>query len=419
MSSRNQRPVSKRAAATVFYMLAIGSGVLRSFSVGFDIVALNTVLSDPIVYGFMSQWVSFICTFAAVAILSIRVRMDGKRQPLGFSLDPDFGRIGLLPKKPMTYIVLSGIFAGISTFSYYFIVGQMDASTVLPYGQLVIIYLLMGDLWAEKDTPTIVELQCIISILIGVLLVGVQPGGFDVITLLIVLVPMNISSAFMTFYQRKTKRYEIRPGLRVDSLNMRLWTLFVLNSVMSLLMIPLLPLNFVDIMYQHFSPLLLLMVGSSLTAFFGLVMYIRALGRGSMAIVNSLASVSVILGIPMTLIGNMLIPGAFGTISGDAFFAVLKVFGVLLVLVGVVSLQGTEVRSIVIIKVKPLTGDILPELFEIKGVETASGLAGGYDYLLTIRSRSLGKTSTNILKKIHAIPEIYSVETMVALREYR
>jgi hypothetical protein len=72
---------------------------------------------------------------------------------------------------------------------------------------MVIIYLLLGDLVAEKDTPTIVELQSIISILFGVLLIGAVPGGFDVLSLLIVLGPLNVSSALVTYYQRKTKRY--------------------------------------------------------------------------------------------------------------------------------------------------------------------------------------------------------------------
>lgn len=418
MSSRNQRPVSKRGAATIFYLLALGSGVFRALSVGFDVVALNIILNEPIIYGFLSQWVSFGVTFTAVAFLSIKIKKDGKKQAMGYSLDPDFGRLGVLPKKPMMYLVAAGIFAGTSTFFYYFIIGTTDASAVLPYGQLVVVYLLVGDLWSEKDTPTMIELQCIISILIGALLVGVEPGGFDVPTLLIVLVPMNISSSLVTYYQRKTKRYEIRPGLRVDSLNMRIWTLLVLNSVMTVMMIPLLPANAFETMVSYIGPFFWFMVGSSITTFLALVFYVRALGKGAMSIVNSLSAISVVLGIPMTLIGNFIIPGAFGIISSDMFLWILKILGVVLVIIGVTSLQASDVRSIVIINVKQLTGDLLPALFDIKGVESAAALAGTHDYLLSIKSRSLGKTRNNILKKIQAIPEVRSIETMVVLRDY-
>ncbi|MFW9848168.1 MAG: Lrp/AsnC ligand binding domain-containing protein [Candidatus Thorarchaeota archaeon] len=419
MSSISQRPVSRRAAATIFYVLALGSGVFRAISVVFDIVGINTFFANPILYGFFSQWVSFGVTIGTVAFLSIKKTSNGQQRALGYSLDPDFGRLRLLPKKPTIYLVLAGIFAGVATFFYYYIVGTMDASTVLPYGQLVIIYLLLGDLWAEKDTPTIIEIQCIVSILIGVLLVGVEPGGFDIPTLLIVLIPMNISSALVTYYQKKTKRFELKPGLRVDSLNMRVWMLLVLNIVMSILMFPLLPEDIFDYTMLYLGPLLLFMIGSSLATFLSLVMYIRALGRGSMAVVNSLSSISVVLGIPITLVGDLLIPGAFGTPSSDPFIWTLKFFGVALVMVGVIALQATEVRSLVIIKVKKRTGDILPQLFDIKGVESASGMAGEYDYLLSIKSRSLGKTRTNILKRIQVIPEVESIETMVVLRDYR
>ncbi len=419
MSSQNQRPVSKRGAATIFYLLALGSGVFRTISVGFDLAALNTIANEPIIYGFISQWVSFLVTFAVVAFLSIGVSRKGtKKQALGYSLDPDFGRIGMLPKKPMLYLVAAGIFAGISTFFYCFIVGNTDASAVLPYGQLVIIYLLIGDLWSEKDTPTIIELQCIISILIGVLLVGVEPSGFDIPTLFIVLVPMNISSSLVTYFQRKTKRFEIKPGLKVDSLNMRIWTLLVLNSIMSLMMIPLLPTSALEMMAIYFGPFFWFAAGSSLATFLTLVFYVRALGKGSMSIVNSLSAISVVLGIPMTLIGNIFVPGAFGVVSSDIFQWILKIFGVALVMIGVISLQASDVRSIVIINVKQLTGDLLPVLFDIKGVESAAALAGTHDYLVSIKSRSLGKTRNNILKKLQAIPEVKRIETMVVLRDY-
>ena len=419
MSSVSQRPVSRRPSATVFYTLAIGSGVMRTLSVVFDIAAINTTEVNPIIYGFLAQWVSFLVSIILVASLSIRRTVNGRRQSLGYDLDPDFDRLRILPKKPMIYLVIAGFFAGISTLSYYILTGAANASSMLPYGQLVIIYLLLGDLVAEKDTPTIVEIQSIVSILFGVLLIGSTPSGFDIGALLIVLGPMNVSSAFVTYYQRKTKRYEIRPGLRVDSLNMRLWSLLVLNSVMSLLMIPFMPTNAVELMIDYFVPLFWMMVGSGATTFLALVMYARALGKGSMSIVNSLSAVSVVLGVPVTLIGNLIIPGGFGVIQTDPFMWILTLLGIILVMIGILALQASDVKSIVIIKVKPHTGDLLPQLFDIKGVERASALAGTHDYLLTIKSRTLAKTNSMILKRIQKIPQIEHIETLVVLREYR
>jgi drug/metabolite transporter (DMT)-like permease len=392
---------------------------MRTFAVVFDIVALNSVAIDALTYGFLAQWMSFVVTFFAVAFLSIKKRTNGKKRALGYSLDPDFDKLKLLPRKPMLYIVIAGVFAGISTVAYYVLAGSSDASTVLPYGQLVIMYLLVGDLMAEKDTPTIIEVQSIISILFGVLLVGATPGGFDILTLLIVLGPLNISSALVTYYQRKTKRYEIRPGLRVDSLNMRLWSLLVLNLVLSLFSLPFLEPSSWDVMVTSFIPLSGLMIGTSLTTFLSIVMYVRALGRGSMAVVNSLSSISVVLGIPMTIIGNLLIPGAFGILDADTFLWALKVFGVILVMIGVIALEASDVRSLVMINVKPQTGDLLPQLFDIKGVEKAAALAGPHDYMLTIKSRNLTKTRSMILKKIQMISGIDDVETLVVIKDYR
>jgi hypothetical protein len=419
MSSSRERPVGRHSAISLFYILAIGAGVMRTLSVGFDIVALNTFTISPILYGLVSQWVSFAITLTLVVVLSFKISREGKKRALGYEFDPDFGRISLLPMKPMLYLFIAGAFAGISTFFYYILAGSTDASVVLPYGQLVIIYLLIGDLVAEKDTPTIIEIQCVISVMLGVMLVGIEPGGFNILTLLIVLIPMNMSSAITTFFQRKTKRYELSEGLRVDSLNMRVWSLLFLNIVMTLMSIPFMPGDALIQMMYSFDAGSLLMVGSSITTFFSLVMYIRALGRGTMAVVNSLSSVSVVLGIPMTLIGNLILPGAFGVITSDGMLWILKIFGVTLVMMGVISLEASDVRSLVIVNVKPQVGDILPDLFGIKGVESASGIAGKHDYILSIKSRSLSKARTNILNKIQKIPGVMHVETLVILRDYR
>ena len=419
MSSRSQRPVSRSSASTVFYSLALGSGVMRTVSVVFDSVVLNTMSITPLAYGFIAQWTSFIVTFLVVLVLSIKRTRNGTKRALGYSLDPDFDRLRVLPKKPMLYLALSGAFAGISTLFYYILIGSSDVSTVLPFGQLVIIYLLIGDLLGEKDIPTIIEVQSIISILFGVLLVGATPGGFDVVTLLIVLGPMNVSSALFTYYQRKTKRFEVRAGLRVDSLNMRVWSLLVLNLVMSLLSLPFMNEAAWQSIVTGFVPLLGYMIGSSFATFFSLIMYVRALGRGKMAVVNSLSAISVVLGIPVTVIGNLLIPGAFGVLDADAFMWSLKMFGVILVMMGVLALEASDVRSIVMIRVKPLTGDLLPELFDIRGVEKAAALAGPHDYILTIKSRNLAKTRSMILKRIQKIPGIDDLETLVVIKDYR
>ena len=392
---------------------------MRTASVVFDIVSINTIDVNPLVYGFLAQWVSFLVSVVLVAILSIRITRQGRRQSIGYDLDPDFDRLRILPKRPMIYLAIAGFFAGISTLSYYILAGSADASSMLPYGQLVIIYLLVGDLLAEKDTPTIVEIQSIVSILFGVLLIGSTPSGFDIGALIIVLGPMNISSAFVTYYQRKTKRYEIRPGLRVDSLNMRIWSLLVLNSVMSLLMVPMLPADSLQMMIDYFVPLFWMMVGSGAATFLSLIMYVRALGKGSMSIVNSLSAVSVVLGVPVTLVGNLFIPGGFGVIDTQPFMWILTILGIILVMLGILALQASEVRSIVVIKVKPQTGDLLPQLFDIKGVEKVAALGGPLDYLLTIKSRTLAKTNSMVLKKIQKINGIDRIETLVVMRDHR
>jgi hypothetical protein len=172
-------------------------------------------------------------------------------------------------------------------------------------------------------------------------------------------------------------------------------------------------------MYETFWPSLMLMIGSSVFTFLAIIMYTRALGRGSMSIVNSLTSISVVLGIPIIILGNFILPGAFGDLFADLFLWIVKGFGIILVLIGVIALQATDVRAVVLIKLKPQASGILSELFDIKGVEKASAIAGDYDYLICIKSRSLGKARSNILNKLNTIPEIQYHETLVVLQDFR
>ncbi len=430
MSGVAERPVGRWSAQFIFYALAIGSGVMRALSIAADYVALGVhKLYYPqgmsaVVYGVISQWVSFVVTFTTVLILSIKWQHRNRRRPLGYSLDPDFGSIRVLPRRPMFYVVVAGLFAGISTTFYYIMLGWgTNVSAVLPFGQLVVIYLLIGDLLAEKDTPTLIEVQCIMSILFGVLLVGVSPSGFEtpdfLILLLVVLGPLNLSYAMITYFQRKTKRYTIAPGLRVDSLNMRLWSLLVLNTVFTVFAIPMAAPEEWVVFTQLTWEIIFWMAFGSIATFLSIAMYIQALGKGTMAIVNSLSSISVVLGIPIGIVGHLVLPTGFEEVGGTPTIWVLRIIGVTLVLLGILALETSDVRSIILIRVKPATGDLLPALFQVRGVESASALAGTHDYLLSVRSRSLAKTRKQIIKRIQEIEGVTQVNTLIVLKEYR
>ncbi len=430
MSSITERPVGRWSTQVIFYVLALGSGVMRTVSIAADYVALGVhKLYYPqgmsaIVYGVISQWVSFVTTFAVVLLLSVRYRHVNVRRPIGYLIDPDFGSIRVLPRRPMSYVVMAGVFAGISTTFYYIMLGWgTGVAAVLPFGQLVVIYLLIGDLMAEKDTPTLLEVQCILSILFGVLLVGVSPSGFEspdfLILLLVVLGPLNLSYAMITYFQRKTKRYCIAPGLRVDSLNMRLWSLLVLNSVFTVFAVPMIDPQDWSVLTQLGWEIVFWMVVGSVATFLSIVMYIQALGRGTMAIVNSLSSISVVLGIPVGIVGHMILPTGFEEMGGTPTIWILRVIGVTLVLLGILALETSDVRSIILIRVKPATGDLLPAFFRVRGVESASALAGTQDYILSVRSRSLAKTRKQILKQIQEIKGVAQIQTLVVLKEYR
>lgn len=421
-----ERRMGPQRTKTVFYFLALISGVLFAFSVFFDVFIYRVFfypflpsIYSSVAFALSEQWLALLFTVILLIVLSIptnRVR----RRSLGTRFDRSFSHIALPSRKIIRDIILAGVFAGLATFAYYFVAGQSsDVSAVIPFSRLSLIYLMIGDLILIRDWPSPIEALSIIAITFGVILVGIAPVGFfDPTLLLFVIIVWAGSIAISIFFQSRAKRTEIRPKTTIDSLNLRLWILLILNIIMTLFMIPFLtPEVFVLIALQL--PVIWgwLLLPVALT-FFSLVAYLQALGRGKMSVVQSIGSIAIVLGIPLTMLGAFLFPAIFNPPATDFLSWMLKLTGTVFVIAGILALSSATLRGYVFVKLRPGTGDIMGELRSIHGVRRVSAISGHWDYLIRIEIRTLSSTRAMTLRKIEEVKGVIDMETSLILKEW-
>lgn len=421
-----ERRVSSQRSKTIFYFLALISGVLYAFSVFSDVfiyrVFFHPFLTDivsSVAFALAEQWFALLFTVILLIVLSIPTNRSHRRS-LGTKIDSSFFHITLPSRKIFFGVILAGVFAGISSFAYYYVAGQSsDISAVIPFSRLSLIFLMIGDLILIRDWPSTIEALSILAITFGVLLVGITPGGFfDPTLLLFVITVWAGGVAISIFFQSRVKRTEIRPKTTTDSLNLRLWILLFLNLTMTLFMIPFITPEVIGFLVIQF-PLVWgwLLFPVALT-FFSLVAYLQALGRGKMSVVQSIGSISIVIGIPLTMMGAFLFPSVFNPPATDFLSWMLKFTGTIFVIAGIVALSTATFRGYVFVKIRPGTGDIMIRLRRIHGVRCVSAVSGRWDYLIRIEIRTLSSTRVKTLHEIEEVEGVIDLETALILKEW-
>jgi len=160
-------------------------------------------------------------------------------------------------------------------------------------------------------------------------------------------------------------------------------------------------------MLQATEELILITALSMIVTFFAKVTYIRALGIGRASITQAASSITVILGIPFTLIVGYFVPGVFVPFATSHWTLLVKFIGTIMVSLGIAVLALSEVKSYILIRASKGKGEaILKKISRIKGIISVSALAGIYDYIAKVKIRALGKGYRLIVRELEKVPGI-------------
>ena len=166
--------------------------------------------------------------------------------------------------------------------------------------------------------------------------------------------------------------------------------------------------------YHYFLPAAIISMGS----FFGLVLYIRALGIGKASIVQAVRSTTIIFSIPVSLVLSSF--GIIAAFSVDPTLLIIKIIGIILMILGIISFALNLVKAYIFITIKPgySVEQTFQELWKIRGVSHVTATAGTYDFIVKIQIRALVKGYEKIIRKIEHIEAIEKFKWESVLKEW-
>ncbi len=403
----------------LFYVIAFSSAIISAINSGIDATVSTLFVPDGWALGFATFAVGIPITLLLALVLSIPLK--GKTVGARFA-DPSFKRLRLLRREEVFPQIAASFGNAVYTIGYFalFVLIE-DPSVVLPFTQVVILYLVGIESINDKDMPTLSEIQSILIVTFGAILGSLSlSGSLNLESLLIVFFVINPGWVLLTMYQRKLKWIKIDNHYN-DAINIRFW-----NVLFSCLMTTVMIFVFDGIMgTNHLAAGISASINQfhwiaiiSIGAFFALVFYIRALGIGKASVVQAVRSSTIMFSIPVSLFIASL--GIIDPFSLDPVLLVIKVIGITIMMLGIISFALNLVKAYIFIQVKPgyPLEETMQKLWNIRGVNRVTATAGKYDFIVKIRIRALVKGYEKIIRKIESIDAVESYKWESVLKEW-
>lgn len=407
----------------LFYVVAILSSIISSITVGLDTIITSRMSAfyspDEVswIFGFSAFFIGFLISTLIGSFFSIR--LNNRR--IGSLIDPAFHGIRLIKREELKYHLFAGMGNAITTVGYFYVLSLLpDPSAVTPFYRVVILYLLIVETIVEKNAPTLIEFQSSTIVTLGAILGSISiTGDIEVVPLAVMLLIVNPGWVLLSIYQRKLKL--LKPdGKPNDSINIRIWNLFfttIFVTAFILIQDFILGTNYLAKSLEgsiRFFWLVALTMGIT---FFSYVLYIRALGMGKASITEGVRASIVIFSIPVTLILSLFIPIP---IPQSPALWLIKIIGIILVVLGIVSFALTQVTAYILVRATPGTriSDLIENIWNIRGVESVAAVAGKYDIIAKVRIRTLIKGYERIIRRLESIPGISYFEWKSVLKEW-
>ncbi|MGF3553679.1 MAG: Lrp/AsnC ligand binding domain-containing protein [Thermoplasmatota archaeon] len=402
----------------LLYTLILLSSFITAAVTALDSFISSTFIKNPWAFCFSLFFIGFFATLFLTIVLSIKYK--GKSIGSRF-IDPSFKRIRFIKKKELKYHLIAGFMNAANTIGYCILISLVyDPSVLLSFSQIVILYLLLIESFTEKNVPTLAEVQSSVIVTFGAVLASISlQGEIDIPSLAIVFILINPTWAFFSIYQRKLKMIKINSKFN-DSINIRLW-----NVAFSFLFVAAIILIW-DVLFGHnyffeaivasitYFPWIFLTMGIT---FFAYVLFIRSLGIGSASVSNAIRSSTIIFGLPFSFI---LASYGLAPFSADPVMLLIKLIGMILIIMGIISFALTVVKAYIFITINPgyARKDVLHKLWEIPGVTHVTATAGKYDFIVKVSTRTLVKGYERIIKKIDELEEVKSYKWNSVLKDW-
>ena len=400
----------------LFFILAISSALIAALVSGIDTIATDRI-ADPGILTLSCFILGVIVSLIIGIILSIKI----KDKPIGKKIEPSFKGLRFLKKNEVKYHILAGLGNATFTIGYFYLLFKIsEPSVVLAFSQVTILYLVIFESISEKDTPTLIEIQSALIVTFGAILGSISlKGTVSLEDLAVVFLVINPGWMIFTIYQRKLKLLKINKNPN-DAINIRVWNVFF-AMIFSFLFIIILDIyngtnTLINSMVKTVDYAMIMGV-IAIGTFFNFILYLRALGIGKASVTQAVKSSVVLFAIPVTIVLSLF---GYEGINPDPVMILIKMIGVILIILGITSFALSLTKAYIFIKIK--SGNdielIMNHLWKIKGVNRVCAVAGQYDIILKIRTRTLVKGYERILRKVQEVPGIQEYRWQSVLKEW-
>lgn len=395
-------------------ILPLIAAILIAVYVAMDKYYLSEISPDPYAYSFLSMTIGLLSTVIFMLILRIPLP---KKTLIGSYIDPNYNGFVIPKGKLLLLLIIAGLSSAVSTLTYFIVVGESSPSLVLPFMQLLIIYLILVESISYRETPSLIEVQSIVMILSGVFIMATSDLTINWLTIVLILGPYNLSLVVFTVALRKAKRM-LYNNRKTDSLNLRLWSMAFNTLFITILVIPFITPEFYLALALLNPASVTFIVVVMLISTLAFVAYIRALGITKMSTVTAILSFSIVLAIPLTIIGDLFFPGAFGPIDLTPLFWLFKVIGIVLIIIGIISLGISQVKAYLLISLSSAAEPVITQITKLRGIARVSAVSGNRQLIAELNLRSLNKAYRTLITDLEKIAGIKNVTTLTSLKEW-
>lgn len=392
---------------------AIDSSIINDYS---SVYAMEKI---PWLFSFSSFFIGLLVTFLFCLFFSLPIR---KKSIGSRFFDPSFQRLRLLDRSEIAYHMLAGVGNAVTTVGYFAVLSLLvDPSLILPFKQVAILYLLITESVAEKNTPTLIEVQSCIVVMFGAILSSISfSGGINLKAILLMFLVVNPGLVFLLISQRKLMLLKIdkKPN---DSINIRFWNLvfsFLFISLFLALLDSSTGTNYVfeglESSVRFFWPVALSMT----VILFSALAFIRSLRIGKTSVAQAIKASTILFSVPISFLLSLFM---FITFPDSPTIWLIRLIGFILVVIGIITFALSEVKAFIFIKIDPevSVNSILDSVGKIKGIESQSVIFGDrYDIIAYVRIRTLLKGYTQIIQKIETVHGIKKSKLVTILKEY-
>lgn len=302
------------------------------FAVGDNITVHNFItspdsLTAAFTYLILGSWVGLSSSLVFAVLVGQRIA------------DKRFTKLRLGKELFNKHAIIAGSAAAISTL--FLLLGNQlgDPSMLIALSNATILYIVIYETLRKKE-PTNIWTPAIL--VVGGSMIAAYSGSLQ-ITIFGALLVLLVSNILRASAEVREKMGMEETGEKtVDGVNFFVWRFLWLALTATILAILVSALRgtlgiLVETLVQSlkYIPWIILVM---FFVFLGISLKLVAKSRESVSFVMLLSSVQIVLGFPLTLLGNLIVPGVFGQIPTDITVWVVRIIGAGLMIWGISKL---------------------------------------------------------------------------------